>query len=398
MKRKMIGTKENPYEVIISGAGPAGLTAGILCGRHRMSTIIFEKEERPSPFPRGETLHAARIFTEVLGSNILNMLSKHLTAARKFNSPNVENNFEIFRDSPSIVYEWDNFIDLLINRVKETETEIRCNAEVLYPLIEKNICVGVQLKSGEKIYGKTVMACDGHSSNIGRTMGVPYEVIQCPVVKRKVSDFKGEYKGFEYFFIAAGMLEYASKFPPAIIFVFPRGDDECEIGMMVFTPEALQLRDYCEMPDEAELTRVWHKLLESYPRFSDLLKDTVNEFEGVSSINTGALHENVIPRPGLMLIGGAIGYVEASGASGIASSMRMAKYASDFVVQHDNIHWTKSLAKHYSKGLKKTKDYKHIKKTYNLYRTGLKWLFVKMRTAEEINKRWNVIKSVYKIA
>ncbi|UYP47915.1 hypothetical protein NEF87_004200 [Candidatus Lokiarchaeum ossiferum] len=394
----MKGTKENPYDVIISGAGPAGLTAGILCGRHRLSTLILEKEDRPSPFPRGETLHAARIFTEVLGSNVLNMLSKHITAARKFNSPNAKNNFEIYRDSPSIVYEWDTFINLLINRVNETETEIRCNSEVVYPLIDKKVCVGVQLKSGEKIYGKTVMACDGYKSNIGRTMGVPYEMIQCPIVKRKISNFKGEYKGFEYFFISAGMLKYAPRFPPAIIFIFPRGNDECEIGLMVFTPEALQLRDFCDMPDDEELKRVWYELIEHYPHFSDLMKNTVVEFEGVSCINTGALHENIMPRPGLMLIGGAIGYVEASGASGIASSMRMAKFSADFAKQHNEDLWTKSLAKLYSKGLKKTKDYKHIKKIYGMYRTGLKWLLVKMRTAEEINKRWNIIKSMYKIA
>ena len=32
------------YDVIIVGAGPAGLTAGIYCARANLKTIIFEKE------------------------------------------------------------------------------------------------------------------------------------------------------------------------------------------------------------------------------------------------------------------------------------------------------------------------------------------------------------------
>ena len=32
------------YDVIIVGAGPAGLTAGIYCARANLNTIIFEKE------------------------------------------------------------------------------------------------------------------------------------------------------------------------------------------------------------------------------------------------------------------------------------------------------------------------------------------------------------------
>ena len=34
---------KNPYDVIIIGAGPAGLTAGIYCGRYMLKTLIIEK-------------------------------------------------------------------------------------------------------------------------------------------------------------------------------------------------------------------------------------------------------------------------------------------------------------------------------------------------------------------
>ena len=41
------------YDVIILGAGPAGLTAGLYAGRSRLSTLIIEKgqtaDRSPSP-------------------------------------------------------------------------------------------------------------------------------------------------------------------------------------------------------------------------------------------------------------------------------------------------------------------------------------------------------------
>ncbi|MHA1675289.1 MAG: NAD(P)/FAD-dependent oxidoreductase, partial [Promethearchaeota archaeon] len=236
-----LGSPQNPYDLIISGAGPAGLTAGIIGGRHRLNVLVCEKAERAGPFPRGETLHNARIFSEVLGDNVLNLIATHLTTARKFNSPNAENSLEIYRRSPSIVYSWDRFIELLLSRINETSTKIRCNTEVDSSIIENNICKGVRLKSGELIYGKSVMVAEGHTSKIGKALNFPYAAINCPAVKRLIANFNEDYMGFEYFFLVPGSLDYAPRFPPGIIFVFPRGNGNCEVGLMIFTDMAQNL-------------------------------------------------------------------------------------------------------------------------------------------------------------
>ncbi len=36
------------YDLIIVGAGPAGLTAGIFAGRNGLKTLIFDSPEKPS--------------------------------------------------------------------------------------------------------------------------------------------------------------------------------------------------------------------------------------------------------------------------------------------------------------------------------------------------------------
>ncbi len=69
------------YDVIIIGAGPAGLTAGLYCSRARLKTLILEKG-----VPGGELLNTARIedypgFEEIGGQELAERLERQ---ARKF--------------------------------------------------------------------------------------------------------------------------------------------------------------------------------------------------------------------------------------------------------------------------------------------------------------------------
>ncbi len=69
------------YDVIIIGAAPAGLTAGLYCGRARLKTLILEKG-----VPGGELLNTARIedypgFEEISGQELAERLERQ---ARKF--------------------------------------------------------------------------------------------------------------------------------------------------------------------------------------------------------------------------------------------------------------------------------------------------------------------------
>lgn len=393
----LLGTVENPYDIVISGAGPAGLSAGIVGGRYRKKVIIFEKESQASPFPRGETLHNARIFTEILGDNVLNLIARHITAARKFNSPKAENSLEIYRRTPSIVYRWSNFINLLLARLKETQTEISCNKEVVDLILQGNICNGVILADGSKIYATSTILADGHTSKVGRKIGIPYSKINNPIVKRLVSNFQGDYMGFEYFFLVPGMLDYAPRFPPAVIFVFPRGNKECEMGLMIFTDIAKQISDLCDIPDDEELLKVWHQLIETYPRFSNLMAGTTTDFEGISKIASAFVYDNPMPIPGLFLTGGAMGFVEHSGASGIASSMQIAKFAVDFLEDKKISAWNKSWQKKYVKEVRKTKFYSHILNNAKKTAQMKKFMFLRLKTAENINQKWGLIKAGYKL-
>jgi flavin-dependent dehydrogenase len=320
------------------------------------------------------------------------MIGTHATAARRFHSPFNEKSAEVFRHTPSIVYKWEDFIELLLNRLKETSTELRTSSLVKKPIYNGRLCVGVELENGEKIYGNTILACDGHQSQLGRSVGVPYETINCPIIKRKISNFTSDYGGFEYFLLPVGTLEFAPKFPPATLFIFPHGNQKAEAGLMIFTPEARKLSKVCEMPSEEEIQRVWKILIAQYPRFSDLMKGTKTEFEGMTEIATGGVYPQPLPKMGLVLVGATIGFLEASGGSGITSSMKMAHWVIEYIMNNQITKWTPARSNRFIRDLKKKKFWKHIIRNNKKTRRALNFLFVKMQAPEKINKRWGILK------
>ena len=55
------------FDVIVVGAGPAGLSAAYFCSKKNKTVLILEKNEIPGKYPRGETLHDDPVLDELLG-------------------------------------------------------------------------------------------------------------------------------------------------------------------------------------------------------------------------------------------------------------------------------------------------------------------------------------------
>jgi thioredoxin reductase (NADPH) len=75
------------YDVLIIGAGPAGLTAALYCGRARLKTLIVEKG-----IPGGELLNTARIedypgFEEISGAELAERLERQARIFRPIQPP-----------------------------------------------------------------------------------------------------------------------------------------------------------------------------------------------------------------------------------------------------------------------------------------------------------------------
>ena len=69
------------YDVIIVGAGPAGLTAGLYCGRARLKTLILEAMIPGGTLVRTEKIEDYPGFEDITGGELAERMEDH---TRKF--------------------------------------------------------------------------------------------------------------------------------------------------------------------------------------------------------------------------------------------------------------------------------------------------------------------------
>jgi flavin-dependent dehydrogenase len=385
----------NKYDIVVVGGGPTGISAAIFAKRKGHKVIIIEKGSSFGPEPRGETLHHDPILDEVLGEGVMEDLTLSKTADREYFPPLPTRDAMVHlkRKTPSIVFDWKEWMNCFAKQVKSLEIPCIYNSEVYDLIYENNHVSGVQYKKDggnvQEIYTKSVFLCDGHKTIIGRKFDSSYRRMNFPIVKCLMKNGNHQSKGFKYFLVPAGALDYAPDFPPIILFYFPREGQNMETGMTILTDNSEHLG--IRIPPVNEIMGVWVKIKKNYPIFSDMIGRASIIYEDISTIPMTGPISNFNPIPGLVILGDAAGFVEASGGSGLVASIKMAKFWAerhncdnlDDTIQHD---------------FKKTDLHKHIDKVAKLYNGFRKFLYVRLRTASRIRKMWWLVKLILKLA
>jgi flavin-dependent dehydrogenase len=383
------------FDIIIVGGGPTGLSAAIFAKRLGMKVIILEKGSVLAPEPRGETLHHDPILDELLGKGVMESLAISKTADREFYPPlpTREAMVHLLRKTPSLVFEWKEWIRHFANQIEALEIPCEYNAEVFDVIMEDKKVTGVKYKDSESnikvLHGNNVFLCDGHKTIIGRKFNSGYRVRNFPIIKCLMKNGNHKTKAFKYFLVPAGALEYAPNFPPFILFLFPRDEQNLETGLtiQVDIAEMLGIR----IPPINEIMAVWVKIKKDYPIFSEMIGRASIMYEDITSIPMTGPIENYVPMAGLVILGDAAGFVEESGGSGLISSIKMAK----FWVEHIN---SDNSSTEIERKFKQTETHKHIKKVARLYNGFRKFLYVRLKTASRIRKMWWLIKLILKLA
>lgn len=395
-------TNSDTYDFIIVGAGPAGMAAGVVAAREGYKSIILEKGAVPGPRPRAETVRAYPFLDTILGEGFMESIAKHSTDERLFHSPKNKFQGRTKASTKSYVFDWRDLMDGFLIQLNDLNVPILYNCEVKSPLIENKKCIGVNYvdenNSPNKIYGKTVLSCDGHQSAIGKSFNINYREFNNPIIKCQISNANtdiNEHSALELFIIAQGELEYAPEFPPCALFVFPGGGKELEVGCMLFNTVIPKLKGV-EIPSDERFLEVWDQLKSNYPGFSEFFMGAKIEHEEITAIPSVKMVKNVIPKPGCVLIGDSAGFVESTGSSGLYFSM----HAADFWVRtigkkmkegNENDPWSKSNVKEFKKTYKQFETYKYIKKIYKLVHIFHWYVFKRRRTAERINEKFDFI-------
>jgi flavin-dependent dehydrogenase len=312
--------------------------------------------------------------------------------------------------APYYFFEWRTLIDHMVEIAQKLGVIFLFNCEVLSPVEENNVCIGVEYqnhsKSGEihTVAGNVVLACDGYASVIGSHYHVDYSKIHCPIVKflgKNANIDIEKVSSPQMYFIANGDLEYAPNFPPSVAYVFPIGGKDIEAGVMLRMTKAFSMKSVT-IPTDEEIMAVWNNLKATYPGFSEFFQGVHTEYEALTVMPNAGLVENfILGEGGAILIGDSAGFVDANGSSGLYFGMKMAHVWVNLIAEllvDNHLEWTEYTRTQLTKQFKKSKVYKTIQSSYKLIGLFEWMIFKKLRTGKRINRFWKVIVWLLQIA
>ncbi len=398
------------YDVLIVGAGTAGLTLAITAARKNLRVLVLEKGPQVGPLPRGESMAYYPLEDEILGKGFIESIMTVGPTHRRYHSPMDEKHTLVDVHTPYRFFPWHPFIERFKNQAIEAGAKIFLNSEVITPLLSPTgICIGVQYKNtqGEEknAYALTTFGADGHASVIGQAFGVDYSRINCPIVKflgDKARVDIGKTPNPQFFMLSPGQLEIAPNFPPAAAYYFPIGDKKIEAGLMLRMGQVPKLKGI-ELPSDEDIMKVWTYLKTKYPGFSDVFPDIEVEYEALSQMPNARMTDHfILGNGGVVLVGDSAGFVDANGSSGLYYGMQMAAEWIKILTPHmkqaktSKLEFSKTLMRMWNNGnaygfekeFKKTAVYKHIKSSYTLIGLSETLIFRWIKSAKGLNKIW----------
>lgn len=409
--------KADVYDFVIVGAGPAGLTAGITAAKKGFKTIILEKGKTAGPRPRGEGFQENRFLRDLLGGPFFDKDCFKMDGGLVFHSPGALKQAIQPGQKPQCFFKWQTFIRRLVDLAEDAGVKIIYNVNVLGPVLENDLCVGVEYKDKNgktvRVSGNAVLACDGYQSTLGSYFDVPYDKLNCPMVKCLADNAAIDIKqtpDLQFYFIGNGDLPGFPDFPPCVVYGFPIGNRKMELGLMLRMGHAHSMKSVT-VPDNKTVMKVWKHLKNNYPGFSDYFKGADIQHEELTGMSNAAMVKDVVPAKGMVLIGDSAGFIDPFGSSGLYSGMAMADFwvsaLADKMVQTGGSKgpkevaqglWTNENIKAFKQGFEKTAVFKQIKGSYFLINKFEWYIFKHLRTAARINRWWPVVKLLLKVA
>jgi flavin-dependent dehydrogenase len=410
---------ETESNFIIVGAGPTGLMAAIAAEKAGFKAIVLEKGKVAGPQTRGESFRGSPFLKDLLGNGFFTTKCFQMPGNSVYHSPGSKQQFRLEGKKPLYFFEWRSLIDRLLELADRPGIEIRLNSEVSGLIRNRSeIVEGVtyrdQAGASHSIKGCTVLACDGYRSTVGKSLGVDYDEFNCPMVKCLVENREYRFENrsdLHFYLIGNGDLSYAPLFPPTIAYMFPIGRYKMEVGIMLRMMQGRRIRKGMTIPDQRQLLTTWQELKQSYPGFSDYFTKATILLEEATGISNAKLAECMIPAPGVVLIGDAAGFVNPFGSSGLYSGMTMAESWVNLIAETIGLLpkdqringiatalWTANNCRELEKRFRSTPICKRLKLSY-LMIDKLEWyLFRWLRTADHINRRWQLLSRIMQMA
>lgn len=322
---------ENRFDVVVSGAGPAGCTTALFLARAGKKVLVLEKEK----FPRdkicadNKTWKCLDLVNELGLWNEFEQLPKQPIRGVLVASPAGHEMFTPLH--PADVREkgsWFNVRRLVFDAFladackREKNVVFRENCEVLQPLFEKGQMVGLRFctekNSQENVFAKVIVGADGSQSPIAQAVGIPSQVNGRFALNARA-----------YFKNVSGAndrceLYYLKGICPGYFWIFPVDNNTFNVGIGLLKEQI-----------DAQHIDLEKKVLEllQHPLFKDRFQNAKQVLPfgtwGVSVLG----RRRPVSGPGFVLVGDAATMALTFSGEGVGPGMRSGKIAARAILK-----------------------------------------------------------------
>ena len=371
----------NPWDIVVIGGGPIGLTAAKCAVNRGMKVILLEKESKCGPAPRAETITEsglANTVRDIWGSEFIDdfMNSARLNQVNKMRiyAPFGLNSSEVPVCENPHIFLWEPFVNKMVSILKE-KAVIKTGVEVidLIMAVDRHIVKGVKTNKGE-VYSKMVIDCSGHNSKfVSMYAGVDHKKANYYMIKARISNYCPSYKYFQSFFITAGALDMKTGSPPVIAYIFPTNDNpghDAEVGCVVFEDYSLvgAVPDWGPKITKEYADMLWGKIKNYYP-FNTQIAGAVETFHEVTETTCREFLRNPLGKDcGYLALGEASGFMLPSNVCALITGMISAQWwieeIQHFKQDEKEIFWSDDIVRHSNERFQTSEVFLRVEKEY----------------------------------
>ncbi len=376
------------YDIIIVGAGPAGLSAAISIKKiSDLNILVLEKQAKIGERKRGETLKYDKFLEKNLFyPGFFSDITVNKTNKYRFYSPSTKKFADIESTEERYMISWHSLINELIKTGDQYGIKIKTGHEAIELLFKNDVYNGVRVSNGTSIFdldSDLIIMADGCDNPLINKYDILTPEENCPILTITADKVKLEGNVIELFFTSG------QNVPPGVLAIFPRGKNSASADYIQF------VGNFKEIHKKKSIKYWWEKFRELKPIFSDrFINSTIQHFDISFLPFGGPKIETVIPKERVFLIGDNAGHNEATGGSGLVSSMRMGyeigQIASEISLSGGlNEMFSADSRKQLLKRIQMTEIYKHLKKIAKVSINIRRAFFQVIDTPEKVDDKWD---------
>ncbi len=364
-------------EAVVVGAGPAGMGVALGLVRSGVKVVLLEKEESIGALRRGETIRYDEEMDTLLGDDFFKRQTIKKIDKRTYYSHTGLKKVSRRISNPNLIINWTRFMQDMGEVLRREGVEIRLATEVTGFMESRGVVTGVKTKEAgdsSDYYAAAVFSCGGYLDPASRYLKTDRSKIDYPVYKQLVKEYKGPDDRLEYYFHLDGN-------GLSIATIFPRGDFEAEIIIMSTSA------------GDSHKRIGYDEFCREHPKFARRIAGTVPFYSIDTFIPMGGMIRPCARIPGLIMVGDAVGHVQARGGSGIKSAFLIGYSAGSLsagIIKSGS--WSKRDVRLFNKELEKSPAYIDLKRHNLVYLRLRPLIFGKIRTAQKMDKAWLLLK------